>query len=264
VKTLLEPFRLLYLHRSLIAQAAAAELRYRTAGLSFGALWLVLAPLLLLVVYSVVYLAIFRVRAPDMTETQYVVYLFCGLVPFLAIAEAMMASLPALSGHAHLLASTVFPIEIIPVRAVLGSQSGFAAGMVIVLAAALWAGRPTLAWWLLVPLVALQLLFAIGLAWVLSVASVLFRDLQHMVGLVITLLLVLSPIAYTPDMLPAQLRGLIWFNPLAYFVVAYQQILMFGVSPPLYLAGALALGLGAFVGGFAVLARLKRVVSDYA
>jgi lipopolysaccharide transport system permease protein len=264
VKTLAK-VSLLYQHRSLIVHSVGAELRYRTAGTSFGLLWLVLTPLLLLAAYSIVYLVIFRVRPTGMTEVQYVAYLFCGLVPFLALSEAMLAGLGSLSTSQALLSSTVFPAEILPLRAVIASQSGFATGMLLLLITAVWVGNPTAFWLLLVPLVILQVLFAVGMGWMLSVTNLVLRDLQHIMSFVITLLMVLSPIAYTPDMLPAALRPLIWMNPFAYFVLAYQQILMLGTAPSAWQMAALAvLGLGTYHVGYAYFSRMRMVVADYA
>src|SRR5690606_21767479 len=118
VKKVLQPFRLLYRHRLLIAHAVGRDLRYRTAGMAFGMLWLLITPLLLLAVYSVVYIFVFRVRPVAMTEFEYVAYLFCGLVPFLAMSEGLVAGMQSLSAHSVLLTSTVFPVEILAVRSV--------------------------------------------------------------------------------------------------------------------------------------------------
>ena len=258
-------FDLIYRHRALITHSIGSELRYRTAGTSFGLLWLVLTPLLLLAVYSIVYLAIFRVRPTAMTEVQYVLYLFCGLVPFLAMAEAMLAGLGALATNQALLGSTMFPAEILPMRAVLASQSGFAVGLVLLVLAAWWVGQPSASWLLLVPLVILQLLFSIGLGWALAVSALVLRDLHHVMSFVIILLMVLSPIAYTPDMLPTALRAVIWLNPFAYFVLAYQQILMYGAIPSLWQATVLLLlGPLTFLAGFAFFNRVRIIVADYA
>jgi ABC-type polysaccharide/polyol phosphate export permease len=84
-------------------------------------------------------------------------------------------------------------------------------------------------------------------------------------GLLITILMVLSPIAFTPDMLPAALRPLIWLNPFAYFVLAYQQLLIFGKAPePSEMLLITAIALGCFVGGHALFVRVKAIVVDYA
>jgi lipopolysaccharide transport system permease protein len=211
-----------------------------------------------------VYLFIFKVRPGTMSETQYVLYIFCGLVPFLGMAEGITAGIGSLSNHVALLSSTVFPVEVLPVRAVCSSQVGFLVGLGILLASAALLGQLNV-WWLLVPvLVVLQLTWLIGLAWIASLVNLVFRDLQNIATFAITLLMVLSPIAYTLDMLPTQLRPIVWFNPLAYFVVVYQEILVLGVPPTgLNLAAIITSSLFLFTVGFAIFTRLRTVATDY-
>jgi len=259
------PLALLFQHRGLIGRSVASELKYKTAGTSLGLMWLILTPVLLLTVYSVVYLFVFRVRPPNMTEVQYVMYIFCGLVPFLAISEGLMAGLTSLSAHTAMLGSTVFPVEILPVRAVLASQSGLAVGVGVLAICGLLLDTVSI-WWLLVPVVVLlQLMFLIGLGWIFALIHLLIKDMQNVLGIVIMILLILSPVAYTPDMLPASLKVVIWANPAAYYVVLYQQILGSGIRPSIVvLAIAMTLSFTVFIVGYAMFRRLKAVLTDYA
>jgi lipopolysaccharide transport system permease protein len=265
LQVVVRPIKLVLSHRTLIAHSVASELRYRTAGTILGKVWLILNPLLLLLVYSIVYLAVFKVKPPSLSETEYVVYIFCGLVPFLGMAEGVNAGVSSVSNHAALLSSTVFPVDVLPVRAVLASQSGFVAGIVVVLICATIWGKPS-PWWILLPLlVGLQVAWLIGLAWILSVANLLVRDLQNLVAFMITVFMVLSPIAFTSEMLPPVLKPLIWINPFAYFVLAYQSILMLGEGPSVsHGIAILASSIALFAFGFVVFNRLRVVVSDHA
>ena len=77
---------------------------------------------------------------------------------------------------------------------------------------------------------ALNVVWLIGINWVLSLLNVIFRDLQNLLTRVLMIMLVASPIAYTPDMVPSALRPLLALNPFAYFVVAYQQVIMLGIG----------------------------------
>ena len=91
------------------------------------------------------------------------------------------------------------------------------------------------------------------------------RDIQHGLGLVIMLLFVLSPFAYTPEMVPAALKPIIYLNPLSYFVLTFQQLICYGTWPDPFVAGGAAiLGLGSFFAGFSVFQRAKYVFFDYA
>jgi homopolymeric O-antigen transport system permease protein len=265
MNSLAAPFRLLFRHAQLIRNAVATDLKQKHAGTSFGLAWLVLTPLLLLAVYSVVYLFIFKLRPSGMTAVQYVLYIFCGLVPFLAMSEALTLGTSSLSAHKAILKITVFPAEIVPVRAVLTSQSSFVVGIGVLIVGALFWGRVS-AWWLMLPVVfVLQVLLVTGVVWMLSIISLVVKDIQNIISIVVMLLMMLCPIAYTPEMLPPLLRPLIWINPFAYFVMTYQSIIMLGRLPDAdILLLAILTSLIAFGGGFAFFSRVKGFLSDYA
>ena len=103
------------------------------AGLRLGRL----GPLLLLVIYAAVYLFILQVRAPSLSGAEYVVLIFTGLVPFLMSSEALMNGVPSVVSNKAVLSNTVFPIDLVPIKAVLISQVTMVSGMVIVLLASL-------------------------------------------------------------------------------------------------------------------------------
>lgn len=259
------PFALLVRHGSRLGQSVMQELRQRYAGSILGLGWAVLYPLLLLGLYAVVYIFIFRVRPASLDEKAYVILVFSGLVPVLAFVEALMTSAGSLIANRHLLLNTVFPAELIPLRAVIAAQVPSLAALAITVMAAALLGRAT-ASLLFLPLIWLLLvMFAAGVAWFLSLVTLVFRDVQQVIGLLGMVLLILSPAAYTPDMVPDALKALLYANPLSYFVMSYQRIICYGEVPlPTHAAVAAALGLGLFVAGHAFFDRTKHAFFDYA
>jgi homopolymeric O-antigen transport system permease protein len=104
----------------------------------------------------------------------------------------------------------------------------------------------------------------IGLVWFLSLLNVIFRDIQNLLTPVLMMMLIVSPIAYTPEIVPDSLRPLILLNPFAYFVVAYQQVISLGIHPgPLHALALVLLAVVPFVAGSWFFARAKRVIVDY-
>ena len=100
--------------------------------------------------------------------------------------------------------------------------------------------------------------------WVLSLLHVVFRDLQSLMAVALTITFIASPIAYTPDMVPPLLRPMVLLNPFAYWATAFQQVLVLGTIPgPGHLAALLVMSLGAFAAGGAFFGRAKRVLVDY-
>ena len=255
---------LLFKHRALLWRVTRSELAGRYAGSLLGIGWSVVSPLLLIIIYAAVYLIIFQVRVPGLSPEGYVIYVFSGLVPFLATSEAIALGVPSIITSKAVLNNTVFPIDLAPVKAVLLSQVTMVVGIsVIVLGAFL---TQTISWTiLLVPAIwFLQIMALIGLNWILALLNVVFRDLQNLISAILMLLMVVSPIAYTPEMVPPNLVAIIFLNPFAYFVTAYQSTIVLGKIPNVFnLVALLVIAIGLFVLGNWIFSRAKRVVTDY-
>jgi len=257
--------RYLFTHGRLLLRVVRNDLSARYAASILGLGWSVIGPLLILGVYAAVYLLIFRVQSvAELSGFRYVMLIFAGLVPFLATAEAVSVGVTSVLADKALLTNTVFPIDLLPIKAVLTSQLIMGIGMLVVLAGVAFSGG--LAWTVvLLPVLWLaQAMTMAGLNWVLSLLNIVFRDLQNFIGAALMMLLVVSPIAYTPTMVPSQLRLLVTLNPFAYFVIGYQKILVLGQVP----SGAecttlLVLSVGLFAMGSWFFPRAKRVVLDY-
>ena len=124
----------------------------------------------------------------------------------------------------------------------------------------------TLTWYvLLAPFVwFLQMLALIGTAWILSLLNVVLRDLTHGIAVFLIVLLIASPIAYTPEMVPPQLKWLLAINPFAYFVVVYQELIVLGQLPTLVqMVGLLLVSSLLFGLGGALLRPAKSGLLDY-
>lgn len=251
-------------HRRLLLRTARSELRSRYAGSVLGILWAVLGPWSLLILYSVIYLFIFRIKVEGLSALEYVFFVFSGLVPFFMTAESVSLGVTSVISNKAVLENTVFPIDLAPPKAVLLGQAAMIAGMPIVIIGSLVIGNGSWTMLLLPVLWALHLLALSGLVWCLSLLNVVFRDLQNLIAVVLMALLIASPFAYTPDMVPNGLRPIILFNPLAYYVIAYQDILIFGRIPPLpNIVFVVVFSVGMFLVGSWFFSRAKPVIIDY-
>lgn len=231
MRILAEPFAIVWKHRVLLFQTTLNQLRARYAGSFLGLTWLLVYPLLFLGVYALIYLVIFKVRFALFNSNEYVVLIFCGLIPFLSFAEALGLGVQSVTANTSLIKNTLFPIELLPVQAVIISQCTQVVGIALLLIAIGFLGKFTL-WALLLPFVWLaQILFTMGLIWILSSLNVFLRDLQSIVAVVILMLMMVSPIAYTADMVPTNLRPFLGLNPLYYLIISYQDCLMLGQFP---------------------------------
>lgn len=181
---MLDSFKMIWKHRKMLWATTVADIRSRYAGAVLGMFWLILYPILMLAAYSIVYVFILRVRLDQISTPQYVMLIFSGLIPFLGFSEGLSNSVISVTSNAALVKNTLYPIEIIPVKAVLFSQCTEVVG-IVVLTIALGVGGLLTPWALLIlPLWGFQVMFGIGVGWILSALNVILRDLQSLVGII--------------------------------------------------------------------------------
>jgi lipopolysaccharide transport system permease protein len=209
---------------------------------------------------------IFKIRPSGLTEWGYVTLVFSGLVPLLCFSETLVSTTSSLSANRALLLNTVFPAELIPVRVAIAAQVSGVAGLLITVSLTIALGRANPLTLVAVPLVwVLLFMFSMGMGWILSLLSLVAKDVQHALGLIIMLIMILSPFAYTPEMVPPALKPLLYLNPLSYYVLSFQSLICYGEWPPLHIiAAATLLSLFSFLGGFAVFQKAKQIFFDYA
>lgn len=247
----------------LLKSAVISDMRQKYAGSMAGLAWVIIYPVILFFIYSALYIFIFRVKPSDMTTNMYVVYIMSGLLPFLGFSEALNAGTASLSSKKSLLLNTVYPSEFIPLQAVISSHMTLFIGVVLLIVADILI-LTTLYWTLIfVPLIIiLQLMFAAGIVWILSILNLLIKDIQQSLSFITMLLMIISPIAYTPSMVPQALKLIIYLNPFSYFVWSYQDIFVWG-TPGYSLIAATLISFITFTLGFTFYNKTKKVFYEF-
>lgn len=263
--SIFQPIRLCWDHRRLLGSAIIAEMRGMYAGSVLGLVWIIVGPMILLGLYTAIYTLVFKVQPVGMTLGDYVLHVFAGLIPFIAFCGALTVGALSISSNRQLLLNTVFPSELIPIRSVASASTVLPVGLALLMIVQCVRGEAS---WLLalVPIaVILQMMFLIGISWILSLIGLLLKDLGPLLNYVSLLLLIATPIAYTPDMMPPYLRFLIYVNPLYYFVNAYQLLIVQRTLPGIAeCVVTVLLGVGMFALGHFVFRRGKDVFYDFA
>jgi lipopolysaccharide transport system permease protein len=263
--TMVDPFRSIWKHRVVLWRTTYGEIRNAYAGSLLGSAWVFLGQVLMLAIYATTYVVILRIQPPDMTVYEYILYVFCGLTSFLPFAASLSAGTLSLVSNRAVLLNTIFPAELIPFRSVLVASITMPVGTLILFVADFFLSEFT---WtsLLIPVVmVLQTLFVAGVVWMLSLAALMFRDIQHMIYYVTMMLMIISPIAYTPTMIPSGLQVIIYFNPLSYYIISFQSLIMLNKLPSLDIIAVMLLAsFTSFTLGFMMVRRAKGAFYDYA
>ena len=248
----------------MLIRATFGDLKTRYAGSILGVGWTILTPFVMLVIYAVIYLVIFKVRVPNLTPVKYVLLIFSGLVPFLMTSEAITSAVNSIVANRAILTNTVFPVDLLPVKSVFSSQITMLVGMSFTLLTLIVTRDLSWVVFLLPVIWIFHVLAIIGFSWILSLINLGFRDIGNIINLGMVVLMVLSPIAYTREMVPASLKLMLLINPLAYYILAYQDILVTGRIPETgTIAFIIIFSTGAFLFGGWLFYRLKQVMLDY-
>lgn len=251
-------------HQRILRAMTRLELQKKYAGSLLGYSWIVLQPLLFLGAYLLVFLVIFRVRLPGMTDLGYVAYVFSGLIPFLTLMEVATTAPVAIKQNMHLLKNVIIPVEIIPLRVVAGALVVQVVGLALLLV--ILGLDLEFAWkLLLLPAVfLLSVFFLAGLALVLAPIGVIVPDVGHAIGIAMNLLMFVSPIAFRADMVPPLVRFIVDYNPVTYLVEAYRGVLIPAYHPSLArLMIFFVLSFLLFATGSWMIKRFKSTIVDY-
>lgn len=249
----------------LVASLTALDMKVRFAGSKLGIVWLALVPALTLGAYWVLFGRILRIQAhPALDSMNYGLLVVAGLLPWIGFSESMTRGTSSVLAQRNLMKSRVFPMELIPVTAVCSGVTGQVAGTVLLGAVLIATGKAGWPLLMLPLLVLLQVIFTVGLVWFLSCINIVYRDTSQVLSLILLLLMFVSPIAYTPDMMPRELTWLMAINPLSYLIDGYRDILVFGRLPPSSTLVACA-GAALITGpaGYRYFMHLRRVLPDF-
>jgi lipopolysaccharide transport system permease protein len=265
VDLLVAPFRTVVRHWPTITAFVGRDIRARYVNSVLGLSWGIIVPLCLLLLYTFVFSYVLKVRLGGSgTSGSFAVYLFCGMLPWLAFAEGVTRATSVVLEHAHLIKRVVFPSEILPAFVVLSALVTEFVGLAMLLVG-LGLFYRSLPWTvLLLPFViALQAMLTLGLGWLLATLNVFLRDVGQLLGLGITLAMFLTPIFYPAEMVPDRFRWVLTFNPLYYLVEAYRALVLEQRFPATADIAILAgVAVSAFVLGHWVFQRAKPVFVD--
>ncbi len=259
----------LYRFRVLIGTLVLRELRARYRSSFLGFLWSFLNPLLLMLVYVLVFAVYLRVPMDN-----YAVFLFTGLLPWLWFSASLGHATGVIVGSGALVKRILFPAEILPLVSVLSNLVNFLLSLpLLFLFLFVFGVRPGPVLAFLPLLLAIQLLLTVGLALPLAALNVHLRDVEQILSNGLVLLFFLSPILYPVSTVPVTLRlgealtiplrPLYFLNPVAGLVQGYQNIIFFGREPHwIHLGMVTVLAVVTFWGGYRVFDRLRDSLAE--
>jgi ABC-type polysaccharide/polyol phosphate export permease len=219
--------RTLLRYRPLVVSLVGRELKARYRGSVLGFFWSFINPLLLLVTYGIVFTYMLPVTRPAGMEP-YLLFFACGILPWTWFQSSLAESSGVLIAGGNLIKKVLFPAEVLPVVTVLTNLVQMALALPVLAVFLLYHGRLSFTAALVVLPVLVGLVFALGLALVVSALTVHFRDIQSILGHLLHVWFFATPVLYSYSDLGPRMKALLRFNPMTHVVVSYQQTLFEG------------------------------------
>jgi len=254
--------RALVTHRELLQDFAWRDLRSRYKGSALGFGWNFAIPLLQLAVFYLLFGVLLGQRPRTGTgEQNYAVFLFVGLLPWTFFASSLTSGASSVLANGAIVKKVRVPLQLLPAASVLSSLVNFLLSLVVLFAVlAIFGPRHPEGLLALPLLVAIQLVMNLGFAYLLAAANVFFRDVQHILGILLTAWYFLTPVLFSVEIVanrPTE-RELLYLNPMTAIIVSYQRALLDGLGPDWpRLAYSLAFALVIFALGFWYFRRSK-------
>lgn len=203
-----------------------------------GIAWSLVTPILQLFVFYFLFCLVFSVKIP-----RFSLFTFCGILAWTWFQSSIIHGVGVIVGSRELLRQPGFPAAILPVLAVGANLVNFLISLVVLMIVLVLSGTPLKAGIYALPfVVAVQFVLTLSLTYFLAACNVIFRDMQHIVGVLLQLYFFMTPVFYDVASIPERYRTLYMLNPMARILGAYRTSLMEGRAPewlPLLIIGVL-------------------------
>jgi len=249
--------------RDLLVELARRDIKLRYRQTALGIMWVVLQPLIAAGVLNFAFGIVAGARPPG---GSYFLFTFVGLLAWNLFSFTLSKTSYSLVGNSYLVSKVYFPRLILPLSGTLSTLLDFAVALAVYVVLLAFQGSSPPALAQLLPVwIGLILCLALGAGFIAAALTVKYRDIQHILPIVVPFLLYASPVAYDVSQIPVRYQTAFYLvNPLAALIAGMRASLVpGGTLPPLaFVSWSTAVALGLFVFGAAVFKRTERSFAD--
>jgi lipopolysaccharide transport system permease protein len=229
---MIERLRQLWRYRNLVVDLVALDLKVRYKGSALGFLWSLLNPLLMMLVFTVVFDVLFRNNI-----ARYPVFILSALLPWTYLSTVVTRGTTSITQNGALLNKVYFPPEVFPIATVFSALVNFFLSLPVLLGLMWLFGIPFTSALLMLPaIVVVQTIFCLAVALFVSALTVQYRDMTVMMEVLLQAWFFLTPVFYPVQAVVAQVQNIYaaqalrWLNPMASIVDFYRDIFYGGLT----------------------------------
>ena len=224
---MIELCRETYRYRELIWALALKELKIRYKRSVLGFLWALLNPLLFMAVLTMVFTVIMPIN-----KHHYAVFVLSTLIPWTFFAQSLSYATESIVGNADLIKKVKVAKLVFPVAALVSNMINLLLSLIPLALIVLFTGLPFYWTWIFLPIPLLALtLITLGMNFFFATANVYYRDVSHILQIVLQLWFYLCPIFYSPDFVPAKYQLFFKLNPMIYVLNGFRLSTYNGMLP---------------------------------
>jgi len=221
----------LWQHQELLFSLTAREIKVRYKQTILGALWAIIQPLCLMIVFTVIFSKFAKLPSDGIP---YPIFSYCALLPWTFFSTSLLFAMPSLVSNADLVGKVHFPREVLPLSSVMVAMIDFfVSAFIFILMMIIYKIPVTIYVAYAVPLFVVQVIFTIAAALFISAFNACYRDVRYALPLVIQVWMFVSPVIYPESIVPEKLRFFYMLNPMAPIISGYRRALLHGVAPDL-------------------------------
>ena len=223
----------LWAYRGFVLGSVQREFQSKYANAILGAVWSLLSPLAMILVYTVIFAEVMRTKMPGSDSTfAYSIYLCAGILTWGLFAEMVGRGQTMFLEQSNLLKKVSFPRICLPVIVTLNALVNFGIIFGLFVVFLIITGNfPGLTFFTLLPVLVLQVMLALGIGMVVGILNVFFRDVGQFMTIAVQFWFWLTPIVYPASILPEHVRPILQWNPMAPIIAAWQGVLVKGTPP---------------------------------
>jgi ABC-type polysaccharide/polyol phosphate export permease len=237
----------------------ASDLKARAKDMMLGYLWWVLDPILLMLIFWILIGKIFHRGGPD-----FPLFVLCGLFPHRAFTVSFSQSVNSVSSAFGVISQIHFPRVYLALKTVIANHFKLLFGFVVLIIVSIIYEKPLgLHLFLLLVPYSIQVVLISGVAMIMSVLGVYFRDLENLSQFIARILLYMSPVLFSVERIPERFRDIYMLNPLASLYVTYRSIVMQTPINLQYIGTATVEALVIFFVGYLIFSKTEKSLLKY-
>ena len=246
-------------YKDLLRNLVSRDFKTRYKRSYLGIFWSLLNPLLIIIVYTLAFDYIMKIRVKN-----FPMFFMCGFLPWSYLSASLTTSMTSFSDSGYLIKAVYFPREILPLSIVLSCLLHFLITFIFVFPILMIYGYfPQWVTLSLLLIILLQSIFIFGLCLFLSSIHVFFRDIRYILDVILTIWFWLTPIVYPISLISEQFLFFYKLNPMTLFVTAYREVLLNNELPiPQYWIAILIATLGSLILGYLSYLKVKKRLAE--